>query len=337
MKTMEEWWRSWIKFLFHTTVEVFGSSSEAVTRPQLIFSLIEPISRSKYPAISAEEQSISVPLQILCLAVLDCVFIHILTTVAPLTWRDIKQGICQALIHGKEQGVCRIISQAYLDIDVFFLQESSAILVHRLHECPPLEAKFAVLVPRVLDSRRNQNSLILVDRARFRAPTSADVTADVLALLGGAFVSPGDLHAVSIEDVAGRRWLLASFHGDSNGLSTQPVLACLHQAARARFPDHVLLVGADANTQSVALDSFHRGVEGFRKFLRDAGMLSSWDAAPAAPTTTCSARSFLQPQPHKAVLHAQRLRANRHLKDWLIAYDAQVLRVRAKRRAFEML
>ncbi len=31
------------------------------------------------------------------------------------------------------------------------------------------------------------------------------------------------------------RWLLASFHGDSNGLSTQPVVSCLHDAAQSLF------------------------------------------------------------------------------------------------------
>ena len=37
------------------------------------------------------------------------------------------------------------------------------------------------------------------------------------------------------------RWLLASFHGDSNGLSTQPVVSCLHDAAQTLFRQTTLL------------------------------------------------------------------------------------------------
>ena len=40
-------------------------------------------------------------------------------------------------------------------------------------------------------------------------------------------IAPGDLFVVSVEDKDGRRWLLASFHGDSNGLSTRPVVSII--------------------------------------------------------------------------------------------------------------
>ncbi len=45
----------------------------------------------------------------------------------------------------------------------------------------------------------------------------------VLARVGGDWVAPGDLVVVAVTDAAGVPWLLASFHGDSGGLSTQPV------------------------------------------------------------------------------------------------------------------
>lgn len=41
--------------------------------------------------------------------------------------------------------------------------------------------------------------------------------------MGGDWVAPGDLVVVTVTDAAGAHWLLASFHGDSAGLSTQPV------------------------------------------------------------------------------------------------------------------
>ena len=59
-----------------------------------------------------------------------------------------------------------------------------------------------------------QNSLVLLDRRRFLVDTAGDVTAQVLARIGGDWVAPGDLLAVSVSDSDGVSWLLASFHGD---------------------------------------------------------------------------------------------------------------------------
>lgn len=48
---------------------------------QVVCNLIEPILHSKYPAITLEEQAISIPLQILCLAIFDSILVHMLNTV----------------------------------------------------------------------------------------------------------------------------------------------------------------------------------------------------------------------------------------------------------------
>ena len=45
-------------------------------------------------------------------------------------------------------------------------------------------------------------------------------------------VAPGDLLLLSVDDVQGRSYLLASFHGDTNGLATLPVLAAVHALAQ---------------------------------------------------------------------------------------------------------
>jgi hypothetical protein len=42
--------------------------------------------------------------------------------------------------------------------------------------------------------------------------------------------------------------MLASFHGDTNGLATVPVLKALHEAFTKSYPDHIVIFGLDANT-----------------------------------------------------------------------------------------
>ena len=63
-------------------------------------------------------------------------------------------------------------------------------------------------------------------------------------------VANGDLLVFGAEDVMSRKYLLASFHGDTNGLATLPVLAAVHTLAKS-MPDHALLFGLDANTYSI--------------------------------------------------------------------------------------
>ena len=101
--------------------QVFASEGTTVHPPQLISALIQPINRSKYPAVSAEEQACSVPLQILCLAILDVLLLHIVSSVAPDAWQPVRRSLCEALIHGKLERTCRVIA-TYSEIDVFFIQ-----------------------------------------------------------------------------------------------------------------------------------------------------------------------------------------------------------------------
>jgi hypothetical protein len=203
--------------------------------------------------------------------------VHIANTAAPTIWEGIRSTLCHALIHGKDDRVCDIIANAHSDKAVFFLQEASASFVRAATQHPALSQRYALLLPDDFDGTRDQNSVILLDRFLFCADGAADVTQPVLQHVGGDFLAAGDLFTTSVRDAAGTPWLLASFHGDSNGLSTQPVLAGLHRACRALFPAHRLLAGIDANTSSHPHDRFHQGVDGFRRFLAAHGMVSSWD------------------------------------------------------------
>ena len=40
----------------------------------------------------------------------------------------------------------------------------------------------------------------------------------------------------------------ASFHGDTNGLATIPIITAIEEIASSKYPGHVLIIGLDANT-----------------------------------------------------------------------------------------
>ena len=223
--SLDVWWAKWTEFMFETPVEVFCQSKGQDAKPQLVFNLIGSIHRKKYPAITVSEQAISKPLQVLCLAIVDAVFVHVANRAAPLAWEPIRQTVCDALIRARDDRICEILCRSYTRAsEVIFLQEASSSLVLRLRGHRAIAETHALLLPDAFDGRRGQNSLILLSRRRFpAAAAAADVTGDVLACVEGDFLQPGDLFAASAEDASGRRWLLASFHGDSDGLRVSRV------------------------------------------------------------------------------------------------------------------
>ena len=102
-------------------------------------------------------------------------------------------------------------------------QEAAAAFAREIKLHPALSKKYDLVLPAAgLDGKRDQNSLVLLDRVRFPAAAATDVTANILSRIGGDWVAPGDLLVVVAADTEGTPLLLASFHGDSSGLSTQP-------------------------------------------------------------------------------------------------------------------
>ena len=356
LATIPLWWDQWKKFMFHTQIEIFTGLEGAADQPHSVCSMIPPILRGKYPAITEEEQAISVPLQVLCLAILDAILVHILNAVGGSCWQPIRRALCDALIAGKAPRVCAVLAQSYLDCDVIFIQEAAAVFLKDAPAQPALDARYALLAPAQLDGRRGQNSLILASRRRFNAAAARDVTPDVLAAIGGTWVAPGDLLVVSVPERGGggdegpsggawgeggppppappRQWLLVSFHGDSSGLSTQPMLVAVADVAARAFPDHALLAGLDANTHPDEGDGLRQTVAAFAAFLRAQGLVSLWGPAPdPAAWTACSSRTCVQTQLNKAVpLRDRFARAQRSLKDWLVADGRRVSGVSAAAR-----
>ena len=106
-----------------------------------------------------------------------------------------------------------------------------------------------ILRPYLLDGYRNQNSIIFARRTCFLEGSTIDVTEHVVRMAGGGkWIAPGDLCAMTLQGVDGRRYFLASFHGDTNGRASLPVLRALNEALTKYYPDHLLICGMDANT-----------------------------------------------------------------------------------------
>ena len=120
----------------------------------------------------------------------------------------------------------------------------------------------------------------------------------------------------------GDPYLLVSFHGDTNGLATKPVLDAVHAYRSTRAPDAKLLFGLDANVyaEAVAGKAF---VGDFAAQFSGLGRASSYGTAdaPAWSSTTFNARTFLQPQLNKAVKREDRFDSpsvDRNPKDFVL-------------------
>jgi len=303
------WWTAWKAFMFSDMLEVpaKGGGSKQV-RP---CTLLSPIPRSKYPAISEEEEAISIPLQALCCAIFDAILVHMLNKVAPDAWQDVKTALCGALSTNKVALTLRILEQQYAEADVIFLQECAAAFTDALAKSPTISTKFHVLVPSELDTKRDQNSLVLASRQTFLGDSVEELTADIskrLAEAGSAALAAGDLYAAVVRpaDGAGVPFLLASFHGDTDGLMTVPVIdaLCASRAARGD-PRLRLIFGLDANAYSKGVDGKKLGAREFTDACVKRGLGECWSGrtaeSPLDCCTTFNARTYLQPQLNKAV------------------------------------
>ena len=321
--SFDAWWAAWAAFMFDTELFVPTRSGPAFRLP---CKLLSKISRAKYPALSEEEERVSLPMQVLCLALFDCALVHIMNTLSPSgEWLTIKRRLCDALFVNKQARTLEILSgPAYASCDVIFLQEVAGNFVAKLQESP-LGTSHHVLPPAKLDSARDQNSVVLLKKSTFPDTAAGgagsgaflEVSDDVRATLGGdAGVMDGDIMVVRAADAAGRPYVLATFHGDTEGLQSPGVLEALHATVGRMDGAPSLLFGLDANVYeqpSTGKKPHLHYLEWVAKY-EALGLASNWgppygsaDAEaeagfdPVACRTTFNARTFLQPQLQKAV------------------------------------
>ena len=250
-----KWWAAWRAFVFDTPLNVKGRDGAVSTRR--VYEMFSPIKRSKYPAISEEEERVSLPLQTLAGAIFDAILVHMLNTVAPAKWQPLRADMCDKLNRRKVDRTVEIL-EAYAGngAEVLFLQEVAAGAFVAKAKGRRLGDEYHFLQPAKFDPDRDQNSLVLLSKRRFpNGAAAAELTPEIMGSFAGATdangkavpVADGDLLAVSARDFSGRGFVFASFHGDTNGLATRPVLAAVHALA-LRMPSHRLVFGLDANT-----------------------------------------------------------------------------------------
>ncbi|GBG23847.1 Hypothetical Protein FCC1311_000672 [Hondaea fermentalgiana] len=325
-----DWWAHWKTFMFKDKLRVRLKGKEVEVLPA---DLLLPIKRSKYPAITPEEEAMSLPLQTICAAAFDGILVHMLNKVAGQeTWQDLRKQLSNALNRQKNVRTLQVLDETYGSADVIFLQEVAGAFITSLEQHPSLSQRYSVLAP-VTSGKRDQLSVILIKKGVFDASTAKDVTDAVAAKFPSDVdvpVAEGDLAAFLVASGSGtdtRSFLLASFHGDTNGLATIPVVKAVTDYVKEDLESGIpLLFGLDANTYEEGKPGKTQDVLEFGKFFVEQGLTSTWGDVPR-PTeyTTFNARTFLQPQLNKAVTKEEvRAKGDVNPKDFILFFKDQM-------------
>ena len=265
--------------------------------------MLKTISKAKYPAISEQEEKDSLRPQTMCAVIVDAILVHMMNTVSPPeTWQRIKKTLVESLNKKKNAMTLQILEAEYIGADIITLQEVAQSFIGRA-KSSTLGEKFHIVVPSNMDPTRDQNSVVCLNKETF--PGGAEKEVDV----SNAFpkdkkkpIDKGDLLAVTATTSDGLPMLVASFHGDTNGMATKPVLDAVVKTMRsdAELVSHKLLFGLDANVYEHA-NSDQQSVVDWGKHYQKYGLLSCWGDTPNPSNhATYNARTYLQPQLNKA-------------------------------------
>lgn len=304
LSTMDKWWDEWMRFMFNDPLPIMMSTG---VESKIPYQMLKKILRAKYPAISEEEEAISLPLQTMCGAIFDAILVHMMNTVSgPDIWQPLKRTMVDNLNRKKVPNTLNILKNAYGDTDIITLQEVSGSFID---EARRELTNFHVVPPQALDSVRDQNSAILLNKKTFPNGPLDEIT----NLVEQAFpvgmdvpVAKGDILAITTVDSDDIPYVIASFHGDTNGLATIPVLNAMKKALseESALSEHTFIFGLDANTYEHGEPNekqTKQDVMEFGEVYVSHGLSSCWGDVPDAKNyTTYNARTFLQPQLNKA-------------------------------------
>eukprot|EP01041_Mallomonas_annulata_P002661 gene2661-5221_t len=316
LSTQQLWWSRWKEFMFENKVSI---KTRTGTKTIAVVEMLSSIKKSKYPAITEDEERISIPLQTLACAVFDAILVHMMNTVAPKVWQPLREDMCNKLNLRKIDRSIEILETTYVSSDVIFLQEVAAVFLEKAKNTN-LSNVFHILFPIKLDGDRDQNSLILLKKSVFHQHV-LEVTEEVLKGFGDSAVpaEDGDLFAIQVKSKSeGKKYLLASFHGDTNGLATIPIVKAMLKYSP---PDHKLIFGLDANTYEHPSND-QQGVVAFADFYRENKLNSCYGPHPNPKNyTTFHARTHLQPQLNKAITFEEKdKKGDKNPKDFILFF-----------------
>jgi len=144
MGDLRAWWKEWKQFMFHTEISLVGAKSTKTP-----FQMLVPIKHAKYPAITPEEEKISIPLQTMALAIFDAALTHMMNTVGKSSWQRLRKELCASLNLKKDEQIISILSSQYGNSDIVFLQETSSAFAKKAQSSASL-AKYEVMSPSMI-------------------------------------------------------------------------------------------------------------------------------------------------------------------------------------------
>lgn len=297
--SQEKWWSAWEAFMFDTTLLVDNDKKP-------VWSLLKPIKKAKYKDITEQEEADSLPLSTMCCAIMDAIFVHTMNSVStPDVWQPLKRKLVDSLSKRKVENTLKILQRKYLESDIITLQEVSLAMIEKARKMDKLGDDYVIVAPKELDAIRDQNSVIFLKKTTFPHGSLGEITDEVEA----AFppdekvpVAKGDINAITTVDAEGVPYVVVSFHGDTNGLATKPVLDAVLAAMKnnRKLRNHRLIFGLDANTYEKGTADTQDVTEWAAHYTSH-GLTSCWGDTPNPKNyTTYNARTFLQPQLNKA-------------------------------------
>jgi hypothetical protein len=216
--TTEKWWVRWLDFYFEQPISVSRGGKATTTK---VYEMIADIKKAKYPDITTEEEAVSKPLQTMAMAIFDAILVHMLNVLGPNTWQGLRADMCQKLNLKKNDRTIEILQTTYASAEIQFLQEVAGNFM-KFTAGHPIAQLFDIHQSASMDPERDQNSFILLKKGRYI--DAVEVTDKVLAFYQGTTngsklpVVDGDLVVLGVTDALdGAKYLLASFHGDTNG------------------------------------------------------------------------------------------------------------------------
>jgi hypothetical protein len=322
LSTLNMWWSSWEAFMFDDKLKIKGSGGVEEKAP---YEMLQPIKKAKYPDITEQEEKDSLPLQTMCGAIFDAILVHMMNTVsAPDVWQGLKKTMVENLNKQKVPHTLAILEDTYADSDIITLQEVSSAFIDQAR-ASNLGKIFHIIAPMNLDAVRDQNSVVFLNKESFPKGAGVEITSLVEASFPeGAQVpvAKGDILAITATNKFDVNFVVASFHGDTNGLATKPVVDAIVKAMKSdkALKGHRLVFGMDANTYENAKPGKQQDVLDYANHYNSLGLTSCWGDTPNPKNyTTYNARTYLQPQLNKACKSTEkRAKGDVNPKDFII-------------------